>query len=219
LRATQRAAWAAWELPWVTIIAIGAAELTDPVTMGKWEPLFEAFEAGGYAMWIGDSTIHVAPRPDRVVVNAQSRLHCETGPAFSWLGRDDYYWNGVAVPAHWIERRADIDPREVIKAENDEQRAAGAEICGWPKMLSVLKAKTIHDSGSEDMGALIEMTLPGLRRPGRFLKARCPRNGIIVEGVPYVSDIDGLPIETALAAQAWRVGDPQSEYQHPPRRT
>jgi len=31
--------------------------------------------------------------------------------------------------------------------------------------------------------------------------------------------IDNLPIETALHAQAWRIGDALSEYQHPPRRT
>jgi hypothetical protein len=86
-------------------------------------------------------------------------------------------------------------------------------------MLSVLKAKVIDDSGSDDIGQLIELTLPGLKTPGRFLKARCPRNGIICEGVPRVSDIDNLPINTALHAQAWRIGDPLSEYIHPNRRT
>jgi hypothetical protein len=70
-----------------------------------------------------------------------------------------------------------------------------------------------------DIGQLIELALPGLREGGRFLKAHCPRNGIICEGVPRISDIDGLPIETAIAAQAWRIGDPQSEYAHPPQRT
>jgi hypothetical protein len=121
--------------------------------------------------------------------------------------------------------RSNLDPNEVIKAKNVEQRAAGAAICGWPKMLSVLKSKTIdvHRNGdgspNEDVGELIELTLPGLLEPGLFLKAKCPRNGIIVEGVPRVSDIDGLPITTALAAQAWRVGDPLSEYIHPETRT
>ena len=123
------------------------------------------------------------------------------------------------MPLHWIEKRADLDPNEVIKTENTEQRAAGAEIVGWPKMLSVLKARIINDSGSPDIGQLIELELPGLQTAGRFLKAVCPRNGIIVEGVPRISDIDGLPIDTALAAQAWRIGDPQSEYHHPTRRT
>ena len=90
---------------------------------------------------------------------------------------------------------------------------------GWPRMISKLNRRVIDGDPESDMGALIELTLPGLRQPGRFLQAKCPRNGIIVEGVPRVSDVDNLPIETVIAAQAWRIGDPQSEYIHPPART
>lgn len=86
-------------------------------------------------------------------------------------------------------------------------------------MLKVLQHKVIDDSGNPDIGQLIELTLPGLPKPGRFLKAECPRNGTICEGVPYVSDVDDLPIQTALHAQAWRIGDPLSDYQHPTQRT
>lgn len=189
-------------------------------------PEFRAYQAwedaareGGFRVMHPEFCI-VSDFPERIVIDEQNLPHCETGPSHRWRdGWALYHWHGVRVPAHWIEDRANLDPNEVIRAENVEQRAAGAAICGWPKMLRVLNAKTIDDSGSEDIGALIELTLPGLRDPGRFLKARCPRNGIIVEGVPRVSDIDGLPIETALAAQAWRIGDPQAEYNHPPRRT
>jgi len=130
-----------------------------------------------------------------------------------------YAWHGRRVPADWIENRKTLDPSIIIKHENVEMRAVGAAIIGWPRMLSVLKAKTINKHANPDIGELIELTLPGLSEPGRFLKAECPRNGLIVEGVPRVSDIDGLPIDTALAAQAWRIGDPASEYAHPPRRT
>ena len=184
---------------------------------------FEAWEAasihGGFRVMHEEFCI-VSDFPEFIRVDDQNRPHCETGPSHRWRdGWSLYHWHGTAVPAHWIEDRANLDPAEVIRAENVEQRAAGAAIVGWPKMLSVLKQKVINDSGSEDIGALIELTLPGLDEPGRFLKARCPRNGLIVEGVPRISDIDGLPIDTALAAQAWRIGDPQSEYQHPPRRT
>ena len=86
-------------------------------------------------------------------------------------------------------------------------------------MLSVLKEKVIDAHPNKEVGSLIELTLPGLDNPGRFLKAQCPRNGTICEGVPYISDIDGLPIETAVAAQAWRLGDPASEFQISPKRT
>ena len=112
-----------------------------------------------------------------------------------------------------------IDPAEILKAQNVEQRAAGAAMLGWPRMSSKLKRRIIDGDPESDMGALVELTLPGLPEPGRFLQAMCPRNGLICEGVPRVSDVDGLPIETVIAAQAWRVGDPQSEYTHPPVRT
>ena len=123
------------------------------------------------------------------------------------------------MPEHWIESPETLRATEVMRSENVEQRAAGAAIIGWPKMMQELDVTVIDDSGDQSIGQLIEMRLPGLDQPGRFLKAKCPRNGIIVEGVPSISDIDGLPIETAIAAQAWRIGDPQSEFVKPPKRT
>jgi hypothetical protein len=162
----------------------------------------------------------ISDRPAIINRDDVGRLHCETGPSIAYRdGWSLFHWHGVSVPEKWITERASLDPTIVIKADNVEQRAAGAAIVGWPKMLSVLKAKVIDDSGNDDIGQLIELKLPGLREGGRFLKAKCPRNGVIVEGVPRVSDIDGLPINTAIAAQAWRIGDPQSEYVHPPKRT
>ena len=86
-------------------------------------------------------------------------------------------------------------------------------------MSEKLKRRIINGDPDSELGALIELTLPGLPEPGRFLQARCPRNGTIVEGVPRISDIDGLPIETAIAAQAWRIGDPQAENIQPEVRT
>ncbi|MCD4663377.1 DUF6745 domain-containing protein, partial [Agrobacterium sp.] len=191
-------------------------ELTNHAAYAHWE---QAAIHGGFRVMHEEFCI-VSDFPEAIKVDEQNRPHCENGPSHLW--RDGwvlYHWHGVKVPAHWIENRETLDPNEVIRAENVEQRAAGAAIIGWPRMLSVLKAKVINDSGNGDIGQLIELTLPGLPEPGRFLKAECPRNGIIVEGVPRISDIDGLPIDTALAAQAWRIGDPQSEYMHPPRRT
>jgi len=107
----------------------------------------------------------------------------------------------------------------VVARENGGARAAGAAMIGWPRMISHLNRRVVDGDPDTDLGALIELTLPELPEPGRFLQAKCPRNGIIVEGVPRISDVDGLPIETVVAAQAWRVGDPQSDYIHPPKRT
>jgi hypothetical protein len=162
----------------------------------------------------------VSDFPERILIDDQNRPHCESGPSHRWRdGWSLYHWHGVKVPAHWIEKRAALDPAEVLRASNVELRAAGAAIIGWPKMITKLKRKIIDGDPDSDMGALIELTLPGLSEPGRFLQAKCPRNGTIVEGVPRISDIDGLPINSVIAAQAWRVGDPQSDYEHPELRT
>ncbi len=167
-----------------------------------------------------DGVAFVSRRPDVLAFDEAGRLHRETGAAIEFpSGYGVYAWHGTRVPAHWIEGRATLDPVEVLKTENVDQRHAGCQIIGWARMSSLLGEKIIEGDPESDMGALIELTLPGLPEPGRFLKARCPRNGTICEGVPRISDIDSLPIETALAAQAWRIGDPQSEYQHPPVRT
>lgn len=153
-------------------------------------------------------------------LDEENQPHNETGPSILWRdGVGVYHWHGVEVPKHWIEDRDNLDPKEVIKVTNVEQRAVGVQICGPVKMSKVLKIKVIHDSGNATIGKLVEMTLPGLKEKGLFLQAECPRNGTIMEGVPRVSDIDGLPITTALAAQAYRLGDAQADYQSSPRRT
>jgi len=125
----------------------------------------------------------------------------------------------VKVPQHWIENRASVDVSEIIACTDVEQRAAGAAIVGWPRLMAELGCVVVDHDPNEDHGDLIEMTLPGLSIPGRFLRAMCPRNGLIVEGVPRVSDIDGSAIDTVLAAQAWRVGKTPETFNYPERRT
>ena len=207
--------WSAWD-SFITFFH-DVAKL--PLDYSKYQHWRTLSERSG-PRWVHPEFCIISDRPAVLQVDDQNRPHREDGPFCQWRdGTGIYAWHGVRVPARWIADRANLDPREVIKAANVEERAAGAAIVGWPKMLGVLKAKVINDSGSPDIGQLIELKLPGLSEPGRFLKAVCPRNGVIVEGVPRISDIDNLPIETALHAQAWRIGDPLSEYQHPARRT
>lgn len=170
--------------------------------------------------WPYDGICFASERPTSTSWDDRTQLHNETGYAVQYAdGYGFCSWHGVRVPEKWIFETDNVDPAEILQVVNVEQRAAGAAIIGWPRMLSALDSKTIDEHENPRIGSLIELTLPGLDTPGRFLKAECPRNGTIVEGVPYVSDIDGLPIETAIAAQAWRIGDPQSEYVISPRRT
>jgi phage baseplate assembly protein W len=171
--------------------------------------------------WVLDGICFASERPSEISLDESGLLHSEVGMSVRYAGTGWglYHWHGVRVPDDWIVNRASLDPATVLKSENVEQRAAGAAIIGWPKMVDRLKRKIIDGDPDTDMGALIELTMPGLREPGRFLQAICVRNGTIVEGIPRVSDIDGKPIETAIAAQAWRVGLTQTEYRHPVHRT
>ena len=181
--------------------------------------LSEVAQSAGW-WWAFEGAVILTERPLVLTRDTEGRLHNEVGPALLYPdGTGVWAWHGTRLPQHWVEERETLDPTEVLRAENVEQRAAGSALLGWPRMAAKLDRKIIDGDPESDLGALVELTMPGLSRPGRFLQARCPRNGIICEGVPYVSDIDGLPIETALAAQAWRIGDPLSDYVHPPART
>jgi len=162
----------------------------------------------------------VSRRPTALSFDSDRVLHCENGPAMAFGdGLSIYAWHGTRLPEKWVMDKDAVDPAEIIATENVELRAAGAACIGWQRMAEKLDRRVIDGDPDTDIGALVEMTLPGLPVPGRFLMAKCPRNGIICEGVPLVSDIDGLPIETAIAAQAWRDCLPVSEYTHPTIRT
>jgi hypothetical protein len=142
-------------------------------------------------------------------------LHCENGPALAYRdGWALHCWHGTVLPAHWIEQRATIDPAEILAERDVEKRAAGAACVGWARMLSALDYRLIDADPDPLHGELIEIPGDrlGLPNAGRFLKAECPRNGTICEGVPP-------HINTVLEAQAWRVAIPVDEFQYPQVRT
>lgn len=163
--------------------------------------------------WPCEGVVIASERPTRIRWDEQRRLHCEDGPAVRYAdGYSLYAWHRTRLPESWVEQRETIDPREILKERNVETRAAGAACIGWPRMLSALDYKVVDADPDPSHGELIEVRLDGLPEPGRFLKAECPRNGTIVEGVPR-------EISTVLAAQAWRVGLDPHEFSYPTVRT
>lgn len=208
--------WAAWECYLTAARDILGLRLPEHDAYAHWE---QAAIHGGFRVMHPEFCI-VSDFPEFIHMDEQNRPHCETGPSHRWRdGWSLHHWHGVSVPAHWIEGRAALTAAEVLRGENVERRMAGCQIIGWAKVAEQLDRRVIDGDPASDIGALVELTLPGLPEPGRFLMAVCPRNGTICEGVPRVSDIDGLPIETAIAAQAWRDCLPASEYVHPAIRT
>jgi hypothetical protein len=163
--------------------------------------------------WPYENIVVASQKPVAVRWDDQRRLHAEDRAAVEYAdGYGLYAWHGTRLPEQWVLQRETINPTEILKEPNVETRAAGAACIGWPRMLSALDYRVIDSDPDPSHGELIELKLDGLPRPGRFLKAECPRNGIIVEGVPF-------EINTVIAAQAWRVGLEPSEFSYPEIRT
>jgi len=160
-----------------------------------------------------DKVCVATERPTICAVNERGLIHRETGPAILYPdGFAVYAWHGVQLPADWIEQRDTIDPATILAARNVEQRAAGISMIGMAKVLDRLDHKIIDSDPDPMRGDLIAVRLPDLPRPARYLKARCPRNGIICEGVPE-------HITSVKEAQAWRLGIPASKFEYPEKRT
>lgn len=155
----------------------------------------------------------VSDFPDFIHTDENRQPHCETGPSHRWRdGWSLYHWHGVRVPGHWIEQRDTLDPAEVLATREVEVRAAGMAIIGMARLLDKLNHDIIDSDPDPMHGDLIEVHLPDLPEPVRYLKAFCPRNKDICEGVPN-------HITTVREAQAWRVGIPASEFEYPTKRT
>jgi hypothetical protein len=121
----------------------------------------------------------------------------------------------VKVPAEWIENRATLDPATVLKAQNVEQRAAGAAIIGWAKMLDSLPHKIIDSHPDPQCGDLIEVTLPGLPEPELYLKFECPRNGRMMEAINK-REIEKFDLHHA---HAWHARVPSRLFSYPQQRS
>ena len=200
--------WSAWD-SFLTFFQDVAQLPIDYSAYNHWRTLSERS---------GPRIVHpdfcmISDRPTALKVDDQNQPHCEDGPFCTWRdGSELYAWHGARLPAQWIRERKTIDPAEILKTRDVELRAAGAACVGWPRMLSALNWRVLDADVDPSHGELIELTIEGLPRPGRFLKAECPRNGTIVEGVPF-------EISTVLAAQAWRVGLAPHEFSYPTVRT
>lgn len=201
--------WAAYESYLTAMRDIIGLSLPEHDAYKYWE---QAAIHGGFRVMHPEFCI-VSDFPEYIKVDENNEPHCETGPSHLWRdGVAFYFWHGVQVPGHWIEDTENVSPQEILKSVNVEQRAAGISILGMPRMLERLPHKIIDSDPDPSRGELIEVRLDDLPEPCRYLKAECPRNGTICEGLPN-------HIKTVLEAQAWRLGIPASEFTYPEKRT
>jgi hypothetical protein len=169
--------------------------------------------------WFYEDIVFVSHKPYKVSM-IDEKLHSETGPAVAYDdGTKIYAFNGTRLPGDWVENRNTIDPGIIFQHTDVDVRAAGIQLLGYARLKDKLGYKILDGDPKTDIGALVELSIPGLPRPGRFLEAVCPRNGPVFLGVPEVSPWDNKKINTPVAAQAFLAGIPSSAYEHPPIRT
>jgi hypothetical protein len=172
-------------------------------------------------VWMYEKLVIIARKPLRVTLNSQNRLHNEKLAAVEYAdGTKVYAFNGVTIPEKWVVERDTIDPSEILSCPDTDKRAAGIALFGYHRLKHALDYKIVEGDPNTDIGALIEISIPGLRNKGRFLEAICPRNGPVFLGVPAENPWDNnAPIRDAVGAQAFLARLPRSAYEHPAIRT
>jgi hypothetical protein len=160
--------------------------------------------------WTLDGVCFASERPSEINLDAEGRLHSETGMSIKYAGTGWglFYWHGTQVPGEWIVNRASLTPSVALKQQNVEQRRSACEILGWANILRELKAKTIDHDNDPEIGDLVEVKLPDLREKAKFLRVRCGTGREFAIGIPP-------HIKKALDAQAWIIGLEPSQFQPP----
>jgi hypothetical protein len=89
----------------------------------------------------------------KVKQDDQNRLHCTDGPAAVWPdGFSMWYYHGMPVPAHWVEKPDTITKEEVIKESNAEERRALRDLMGIDRYYDVLGGVNELDRDTDDQG-------------------------------------------------------------------
>jgi len=160
-----------------------------------------------------DGMAFVSQRPSVVKLDDNARLHCETGTSIKYAdGYGFCAWHGTRIPDGWVDGKKSLDVKTAITWANIEQRRAAIEILGWAKILKELDAKVIDADSDPLIGTLVEVKLPNLRNPARFLRVKCGTGREFAIGVPR-------EIKTAIQGQAWMNGLSLSEFTCPEVRT
>jgi hypothetical protein len=201
--------WAPYECYLTAARDILGLRLPEHAKYKAWE---EAAIEGGFRVLHSEFCI-VCDFPDLLKTDEQGRPHNETGPSHRWRdGWGFYSWHGVRIPGNWIEHRETLTSAEVLKEQNLEVRRAGCDILGWSRILKDLKARVINRDVDPEIGEVIEVSLPDLDRPARFLRVRCGTGREFVCGLPP-------EINTALEGQAYMTGLSPKDFVIPEIRT
>ena len=155
-------------------------------------------------VWWHDLVCAISDRPHTICRNAQTQLHCETGPAIAYPdGWEIYLLNGVRLTKELVMTPAEqLDPKLVVKEQNAEVRREIVRKIGVERLCQRLSSNVLDRRGDYE---LITLNL-GDERVRPYLKMKNPSIGVYhIEGVaPH--------IKTVQQAINWRSGNEQVDW-------
>ena len=118
-----------------------------PIDYTKWAHYEVAAVHGGPRIMHAEFCM-ISDRPRRLLVDAQSRPHCEDGPFCEWSdGTALYAVHGVRTPAWIVEHPERITSAAILAETNAEIRRVMLARMGYSAFLLQAGAKPVHEDG------------------------------------------------------------------------
>jgi hypothetical protein len=181
---------------WVgTIAAYRDVLHLDIPELKQFAPYEQAAIEGSYRIMHEDFCM-VSDFQMAIHINENNKPHNADGPSHQWRdGWKLYNWNGEPVPAHWIDNKASLTAKEVLKQSNGNKIRAGLEIINWEEVFDKGNSKVI-DTDAE-YGDLYKVTkVKEVAMASLFLRTQ---QGW-VEVPDELSSPTGTPITTSFEA-------------------
>ena len=128
------------------------------VDWSKWAPYEELAIRSGFR-FVHERFCIISDRPELLLVDAENRPHCTTGPYCRWRdGSSLYAVHGVRVPAYVIEHPQRITVADIDLETNAEVRRVKIDQYGPARYLADAGAVEVH---RDDFGVLRRREVPG----------------------------------------------------------
>ena len=189
--------------------------LSTAVHYGAWHALLQIARSAG-PWWPFESIVIISERPKAIHLDAELRLHADSGPAVLYPdGWGVHAWHDTVVPASLIEGPP-WTPAQVLTERNVEVRRAAIERIGWDRFVEsdILQplGPAVPDPGNP--GQELRLYVPAVRIYDRpVLVLVCTNGSLERDGTRRRF---GLTVPASftnpVAAAAWTFGWTREQY-------
>lgn len=127
-----------YQLSWILACQELEEETPDAAVVAQREFAFSVFDG-----IIFEKSVCLVGYPSVYETDEDGELHCETGPALSWPGQDEYFWHGQSIDAEAITA-PDTLTAEYLLGLPAEKRRATYEAIGHERAVAALGLKVFH---------------------------------------------------------------------------